>query len=198
MDIFCLDRKLNLSPYYLKPGFAFGGSCLPKDVRAIVYQARTLDVETPVLAAILDSNKKQVEKVVKLLTAFKGRPLGFLGLSFKHGTDDLRESPIVEVIESMLGRGFGIGIYDQYVSIASLVGSNKDYIQKEIPHISSLMCRSAPELLDKSDVIVVANKSEEFVDVLLNHTQPRHTVIDLVRIVPEGTKIQGTYHGISW
>ena len=198
MEIFCLDRKLNLSPYYLKPGFAFGGSCLPKDVRAIVYQARTLDVDTPVLGAILDSNKKQVEKVVRQLMAFKGRSLGFLGLSFKHGTDDLRESPIVEVIEAMLGRGFGIGIYDRYVSVAKLIGSNREYIQKEIPHISSLMYSSAEELLANFDVIVVGNKSEEFVDVLVNHTKPSHTVIDLVRILPDGAKTQGTYCGVAW
>jgi GDP-mannose 6-dehydrogenase len=198
MDIFCLDRKLNLSPYYLKPGFAFGGSCLPKDLRAILYKSKTLDVDTPVLSAILESNKGQIEKVVKRLQQYKGRTLGFLGLSFKHGTDDLRESPIVEVIETMLGKGFGIKIYDQYVSIARLVGSNKEYIEKEIPHISSLMCSSPKELMENSDVIVVGNHGDEFRNVLDTHATEKHVVVDLVRIVSDGASLKGTYHGVAW
>jgi GDP-mannose 6-dehydrogenase len=198
MDIFCLDRKLNLSPYYLKPGFAFGGSCLPKDVRAIVYTSKMLDIDTPVLGAILESNKSQIEKVVKQLSAFKGRSLGFLGLSFKHGTDDLRESPIVEVVETMLGKGFSISIYDQYVSIAKLVGANKDYIEKEIPHLSSLMCHSAEELIRKSAIIVVGNRSDEFRDALINEVGETHVVVDLVRIVGDQSLVKGTYHGLCW
>ena len=137
MDIFCQDTKLNLSPYYLKPGFAFGGSCLPKDLRAITSEARILDVATPLLGSILESNRLQAQKVTKKLLEFKGKWLGFLGFSFKGGTDDLRESPIVEVIEAMLGKGFDIKIYDRHVSIAKLMGANKEYIQREIPHIST-------------------------------------------------------------
>jgi GDP-mannose 6-dehydrogenase len=198
MKIFCLDTKLNLSPYYLRPGFAFGGSCLPKDLRALTYKARSLDVPTPVLDAVLESNQRQVVKVVSKLQTYKGRTLGFLGLSFKHGTDDLRESPILDVIERMIGKGFAVGIYDQYVSVARLVGSNKEYIEKEIPHVSSLMCGSADELVTRSDVIVVSTASDEFRNALRRLTRDDHVIVDLVRIVPEPAEIKGAYYGICW
>lgn len=197
MRIFCLDTKLNLSPYYLKPGFAFGGSCLPKDLRALTHHARQKDVATPLLDAILLSNKKQIERVTGMLQGYKGRTLGFLGLSFKHGTDDLRESPILEVIETMIGKGFRVLIYDQFVSIARLVGANKEYIQKEIPHISSLMLPSAEDLIDESDVIIVSNANEEFGELLSRTTRPGQVVVDLVRVVAE-TEIKGEYYGICW
>ena len=198
MDIFCMDRKLNLSPYYLKPGFAFGGSCLPKDVRAIVHKSKMLDVDTPVLSAILESNGAQIERVINQLSAHKRRSLGFLGLSFKHGTDDLRESPIVDVIETMLGKGFKIRIYDQYVSVARLVGANKEYIEKEIPHLSSLMCQSAEELIRQSDVIVVANKGDGFKDALVKEVRDEHVIIDLVRVVDGQVLGKATYSGLCW
>ena len=198
MDIFCKDTKLNLSSYYLKPGFAFGGSCLPKDLRAITYKSKMLDIDTPVLSAILQSNRSQIERVVKKLCEYKGHSLGFLGLSFKHGTDDLRESPIVEVIEAMIGKGYAVSIYDEYVSIAKLVGSNKEYIEKEIPHISSLMCSSSRELMQKSDVIIVGNHSEEFKDALKSESNGNHVVIDLVRITEDPAMIKGKYYGICW
>jgi GDP-mannose 6-dehydrogenase len=198
MNIFCMDSKLNLSPYYLRPGFAFGGSCLPKDLRALTYHARTMDVATPLLDAILESNRKQIDRVVAQLQMYKGRTLGFLGLSFKHGTDDLRESPILEVIETMIGKGFKVGVYDEYVSIARLIGANKEYIQKEIPHISCLMRRSVKELVDQSDVLIVSNSSDEFQRFLTNGLAPDKVVIDLVRIVPDTSLIKAEYHGISW
>jgi GDP-mannose 6-dehydrogenase len=198
MDIFCKDNKLNLSPYYLKPGFAFGGSCLPKDLRAITFKARMLDVDTPILSAILESNRKQILKVIRKLYEFKGRSIGFLGLSFKPGTDDLRESPIVEVIEAMIGKGFTVSIYDKYVSIAKLVGSNKEYIEKEIPHISSLMCSSPQELILKSDVIVISNYDIEFKEAIYREVTEKHVIIDLVRIVSEFASIKATYYGICW
>jgi GDP-mannose 6-dehydrogenase len=197
MDIFCLDTKLNLSPYYLKPGFAFGGSCLPKDLRAITYEAKIRDLDLPLIGSILESNRLQVLKVIKKLMEFKGRRLGFLGLSFKGGTDDLRESPIVEVIETLLGKGFEIRIFDRHVSLARLTGANKEYIEKEIPHISRLMATSMEELLADSDVLVVGNRDEGFRDALVsaNSTQ---TIVDLVRIM-EGTPSQaGGYYGICW
>lgn len=197
MKIFCMDKKLNLSPYYLKPGFAFGGSCLPKDLRAITYHARSLDVPTPLLDAILVSNKKQIERVTTLLQRYKGRSLGFLGLSFKHGTDDLRESPILEVIETMLGKGFQISIYDEFVSIARLVGANKEYIQKEIPHVSSLMRSSAEELVRESDVIVVSTASGRFGEVLAQ-AKPHQVVVDLVRAMERSETLNGNYVGICW
>jgi GDP-mannose 6-dehydrogenase len=198
MKIFCMDTKLNLSPYYLKPGFAFGGSCLPKDLRAITYKARMLDVPTPLLEAISVSNREQIAKVVGMLEPYKGRPLGFLGLSFKHGTDDLRESPILQVIETMIGKGFDVTIYDEYVSIARLVGSNKEYIEREIPHVSSLMCESAEQLVRESSVVIVSNRSEEFRDALRKELRADHVVVDLVRIVEDPTTLEGTYEGICW
>ena len=198
MRIFCLDNKLNLSPYYLKPGFAFGGSCLPKDLRALTYHAHSLDVATPLLDAILVSNRKQIERVTTLLQRYKGRPLGFLGLSFKHGTDDLRESPILEVIETMLGKGFRVNIYDEFVSIARLVGANKEYIQKEIPHVSSLMRSSAEELVRDSDVVIVSNASEEFREALAQIARPDQVVIDLVGIIEDRAALNGHYYGLCW
>jgi len=198
MKIFCADTKLNLSPYYLKPGFAFGGSCLPKDLRALTYHAHRLDIPTPLLDSILVSNRRQIERVTTLLQAYKGRSLGFLGLSFKHGTDDLRESPILEVIETMLGRGFRVGIYDEFVSIARLVGANKEYIEKEIPHVSSLMRSSAEELVGESDVVVVSNSSEKFRDALAESKRPDQVLIDLVRIINDHKSVNGSYHGICW
>jgi GDP-mannose 6-dehydrogenase len=197
MEIFCLDTKLNLSPYYLKPGFAFGGSCLPKDLRAITSEARMLDVTVPLLSSILESNRLQIQKVTKKLLEFKGKSLGFLGFSFKGGTDDLRESPIVEVIEAMLGKGFDIKIYDRHVSLAKLMGANKEYIQREIPHISRLMCAHWSELMAASEVIIVANRDEEF-KAALAQSRPGQTIIDLVRIVDSKPANAGSYYGICW
>ena len=198
MKIFCLDDKLNLSPYYLKPGFAFGGSCLPKDLRALTYESKMLDVETPVLSSIMESNRKQVLKVVKKLNEFKGSTIGFLGLSFKGGTDDMRESPLVEVIETMLGKGFKVRIYDRHVSIAKLFGSNKEYIEKEIPHISSLMCRTADELISGADVIVVGHGNKEFRDVLSSGSGDGKVIVDLVRIFEKPDLPSEKYYGICW
>jgi GDP-mannose 6-dehydrogenase len=196
MDIFCSDTKLNLSPAYLKPGFAFGGSCLPKDLRAISYQAKVYDLELPLLGSILESNKRQVARVIKKLSEFKGKRLGFVGLAFKGGTDDLRESPIVEVIEAMLGKGFRLSIYDRNVALARLLGANKEYIESEIPHISTLMAASTEELLAKSDVIVVSIKDKE---LLLMHEQltSNHILIDLVRAW-DTAPTQCVYVGLSW
>lgn len=197
MEIFCLDTKLNLSPYYLKPGFAFGGSCLPKDLRALSYEARSHDVDTPLLNSLLDSNKRQLLRVVNKLRDYKGRKLGFLGLSFKGGTDDLRESPIVELIETMLGKGFDIRIYDRNVSLAKLLGSNKDYIEKEIPHLSSILCASAKELFDHADVIVVGHNDRE-TKTALKELTGRHAIIDLVRACKDDLSKRDDYYGICW
>ena len=198
MDIFCMDTKLNLSPYYLKPGFAFGGSCLPKDLRAINYESKTLDMATPVLASILESNRLQIHKVIAKVLEYKGAKLGFLGLSFKGGTDDLRESPIVEVVEAMIGKGFQLKVYDQLVSLARLVGSNKEFIEKEIPHISSLFCETAEELIKSSDVIIVSQASADFRKILNEELNEKHTVVDLVRIFNDASEVPGEYYGICW
>ncbi|MBN1696511.1 MAG: nucleotide sugar dehydrogenase [Spirochaetales bacterium] len=197
MDIFCSDTKLNIAPTYLKPGFAFGGSCLPKDLRALTYESKLLDLETPVLNSILSSNKRQITKTVNKLLEYKGKVIGFLGLSFKSGTDDLRESPIVEVIETVIGKGLTVKIYDKNVSIARLIGANKQYIEEEIPHISSLMEEKIEDLIRDADVLVIANKSEEFKNVVRKAGKPK-VIIDLVRIVEDTSEIKADYYGICW
>lgn len=194
MDIFCRDTKLNLSPYYLKPGFAFGGSCLPKDLRAINYKARELDVEVPLLGAILPSNRLQVERAIEMVVATGKKRIGVLGFSFKAGTDDLRESPLVTVIETLIGKGYKLALYDRNVSLARLVGANREYIEREIPHISDLMCSSIDEVWDQSDVIVIGNKSPEFGDI--ESRLSKKVVIDLVRLFAKTS--DQNYRGICW
>lgn len=196
MEIFCQDTKLNISSYYMKPGFAFGGSCLPKDVRALVYKAHTLDVQTPVLSSILPSNTLQVENGLRLVTEQGKKRIGILGFSFKAGTDDLRESPIVEVIERLIGKGFDVRLYDENVNIAAVVGANRDYILNHIPHISKLMAQSIDEVIEHAEVLVIGNSDPQFAEVVKNLSDDT-SVVDLVRIVDpsEGSK---TYQGICW
>jgi GDP-mannose 6-dehydrogenase len=196
MDIFCRDQKLNLSPYYLKPGFAFGGSCLPKDVRALTYKAKTQDVETPILNSILPANKLQIQRGIKMVAELGKRKVGVLGFSFKAGTDDLRESPVVDVIEALLGKGFELSLYDRNVSLASITGSNRDYILNHIPHISRLMVDSVDEVIAKSQVIVIGNGAAEFRNIL-ERIRPGQVVVDLVRI-GVGRSEPGRYEGICW
>src|SRR6266496_5979327 len=181
MEIFCQDTKLNLSSYYLKPGFAFGGSCLPKDLRALAYKAKQLDVEAPVLSSILPSNRRQIERAIEMVLATGKKRIGVLGVSFKAGTDDLRESPMVTLIETLLGKGLELVIYDRDVSLARLVGSNREYIEQEIPHIAKLMRSSIDDVLDAANTIVIGNKSEEFRQIELRLRKDQ-TVIDLVRL----------------
>lgn len=196
MDIFCRDTKLNLSPYYLKPGFAFGGSCLPKDLRALLYRAKTLDVSLPILAAILPSNEQQVERGVRAVVAKGSRKVGVLGFSFKAGSDDLRESPVVELTERLIGKGFDLRIYDRNVNLARIHGANRDYILNHIPHISRLMVSSAEEVLDHADTIVIGNAAAEFRDIPRRMGE-RQTIIDLVRIT-DSRSVSGVYEGICW
>ena len=195
MKVFCADTKLNLSPYYLKPGFAFGGSCLPKDLRAVSYKAKELDVQVPVLSSIIASNKLQVEKALDMVLSTGNKQVGVLGFSFKAGTDDLRESPMVTLIETLLGKGLELVIYDRDVSLARLFGSNKAYIEEEIPHIAKLMRGSIDEVLDSANTIVIGNRSEEFRQIE-SRLRPGQTVIDLVRLFD---RISGDgYQGICW
>lgn len=195
MEIFCQDTKLNLSPYYMKPGFAFGGSCLPKDVRALTYKARTLDLDLPLLNAILPSNQKQVEKGIKMIADKGARKVGILGFSFKAGTDDLRESPLVDVIEYLLGKGYELKLYDKNVNLAALTGANQDYILNHIPHISKLMVTNMQDVLDFADTIVIGNGAAEFKTVP-GSLKPHQHIVDLVRISKEQSGEQ--YDGICW
>jgi GDP-mannose 6-dehydrogenase len=197
MDIFCQDQKLNLSSYYMKPGFAFGGSCLPKDVRAMQYRAKEVDLDMPVIQAILGSNQLQIQHAIDQVIDTGKKRIGLLGFSFKAGTDDLRESPIVILAEALLGKGYELRIYDRNVSIARLVGANKEYINKQIPHLSSLLCETIDEVLDHSDVIVVGNAAPEFSDAL-KRTRADHEIIDLVRVKATRDEIPGNYDGICW
>jgi GDP-mannose 6-dehydrogenase len=197
MDIFCRDEKLNLSPYYLKPGFAFGGSCLPKDVRALQYRAKELDVELPLISQILPSNKAQIQQALEQVLETGKKTVGLLGFSFKAGTDDLRESPIVILAEALLGKGVALKIYDRNVSMAKLVGANKDYIVKQIPHLSSLLCNTIDEVIDGSEVIVVGNQAPEFVRAVMA-CRADQIVIDLVRLPLGGSLVKADYRGICW
>lgn len=195
MAIFCQDTKLNLSPYYLKPGFAFGGSCLPKDVRALTYKARSLDIETPLLNAVLPSNQRQVERAIEMVTSKGQRKVGILGFAFKAGTDDLRESPMVDVIETLIGKGYELKLYDRNVNLAALTGANRDFILNHIPHISRLMVSSVQEVLDFAQTLVIGNGATEF-RTALAALRPGQIVVDYVRIT-EATS-SADYDGICW
>jgi GDP-mannose 6-dehydrogenase len=196
MDIFCQDTKLNLSPYYLKPGFAFGGSCLPKDVRALAYKAKLLDVKVPIIDAILPSNDEQIERGIRAVIDKGNRKIGILGFSFKAGTDDLRESPMVELVERLIGKGYDLRVYDSNVRIASIHGANRDYILNHIPHISKLMVSSVDEVLAHAETIVIGNGSPEFRDVP-GRLGGKQQIVDLVRITNERS-VEGVYDGICW
>jgi GDP-mannose 6-dehydrogenase len=196
MEVFCKDTKLNLSPYYLKPGFAFGGSCLPKDLRAITYKAKELDVEVPMLNSILVSNRRQVERAVDAVLATGRKNVGVLGLSFKSGTDDLRESPMVALIETLIGKGMKLAIYDREVELARIFGANKQYIEQEIPHISSLMHSNLGEVIDRSEVLVIGKNEDEFLQIAEKMNNGR-VVIDLVRLFDVEDNRQ-QYRGICW
>ena len=196
MDILCVDTKLNLSPVYLRPGFAFGGSCLPKDVRALRYRGRSLDLDLPVLNAILPSNAQQLNRAFQLVAEAGSRQVGVLGLAFKAGTDDLRESPMVEVVERLIGKGYDVRIFDANVNLAKLVGANKSYILDQIPHISDLMVSSAEEVLDHAGTVVIGNRDPAF-QAVAERPRPGQRIVDLVRVVDRRSNGDG-YDGICW
>jgi GDP-mannose 6-dehydrogenase len=196
MDIFCRDTKLNLSPCYLKPGFAFGGSCLPKDVRALTYKARTLDLDLPVLNSILRSNERQIDEALRIVTGFGLRKVSVLGLSFKPGTDDLRESPMVELVERLLGKGYDILIFDENVRFAELTGANRDYILNHIPHIAPLLAEDPQRVLEHGQIIVVGSRTPA-AQAIVDQAKDGQILVDLARIADRRSDA-AKYQGICW
>lgn len=196
MKIFCQDRKLNISSAYLSPGFAFGGSCLPKDLRALAYRAKINDLKLPILNSILQSNEMQIARGLQLIMDKGHKRIGVLGFSFKAGTDDLRESPVIEVTERLLGKGYDLRLYDKNVNMASLVGGNRDFILNRIPHISKLMVADVGSVLEHAQTVVIGNKDPEFADIP-TRLRDDQTLVDFVRVITK--RSDGTqYDGICW
>ncbi|TWC36965.1 GDP-mannose 6-dehydrogenase [Pseudomonas sp. SJZ079] len=195
MDVVCQDKTLNLSQYYMRPGFAFGGSCLPKDVRALTYRASQLDVEHPMLGSIMRSNVAQVQNAFNIIASHDKRKVALLGLSFKAGTDDLRESPLVELAEMLIGKGFDLSIYDSNVEYARVYGANKDYIESKIPHVSSLLNSDLAQVIANSEIIVLGNRDEQF-RVLAQQAPEGKRVVDLVGFMAHASS--GASEGICW
>jgi GDP-mannose 6-dehydrogenase len=198
MDLFCRDTKLNISPAYLRPGYAFGGSCLPKDLRALVHHSRKRDLPSPVLQSIIPSNEAHIAAAYDMIRATGAKRIGMLGLSFKAGTDDLRESPLVTLVERLIGKGYDVRVLDPSVSFASIHGANRAYIEREVPHIMSLMVSDLEALLDHAEVLVVGNGAPEFANVG-EQRRDGQRIIDLVRLPAEQVS-QDThgYEGIAW
>lgn len=195
MDIFCKDKQLNISSYYFKPGFAYGGSCLPKDLKGLQTLAHDLYVETPLINSIHKTNQIQLHRAVDIIYKFGNKKLGFLGLSFKEGTDDLRNSPAVSVIEALLGKGCDICIYDKNIRLSLLNGTNKEFIDSKIPHLSSLLVDDAQKILERSDVIIINTREREFIPYL--NDLENKTIIDMVRL-DESLLNKPNYIGINW
>lgn len=196
MDVFCKDTTLNLSPYYLKPGFAFGGSCLPKDLRAFLFESQSLNLNLPIIGAVLPSNRSQIDMALNLIMEQENKRIGILGFSFKANTDDLRESPIVELIERLIGKGYELTLFDKNIVEANINGANQDYILNHIPHLSQLMVNSIDELLERAQTIVIGNGASEF-DRVLDDARDDQIIVDLVRIrktLPESKQ----YNGLCW
>jgi GDP-mannose 6-dehydrogenase len=194
--IFMSDTKLNISSAYLSPGFAFGGSCLPKDLRAITHRAKELDLDLPMLESLMSSNAQHIDRGVEAVMRSGKRKIAMLGLSFKAGTDDLRESPQVQLIKRLLGEGCQIKIWDRDVSLARLAGANRQYIEEVIPHIGSLLSADMPEVVRDSDVVIVGTKIEK--GDLARLLTPAQIVIDLVNLDPARRPQAASYEGICW
>jgi len=197
LDLVCKDRHLNTSPAYLKPGFAFGGSCLPKDLRATLYLAKTRDVEMPMLANVLQSNRVHVEQAIAKVLASGRRRVGMIGLSFKTGTDDLRESPLVLIAEQFIGKGLSLLVYDPEVHLSRLLGANRRFIEQHVPHIGSLMREDIESVIAASDILVVGLSNESIFEALARHVREDHILLDLVKI-PQREKLRGQVMGLCW
>jgi len=197
MDLVCKDRQLNISPAYLKPGFAFGGSCLPKDLRATMYLAKTRDVELPMLGNVLASNRMHVEHAIAKVLASGRRRVGMIGLSFKTGTDDLRESPLVLIAEQFIGKGLGLLVYDPEVHLSRLLGANRRFIEQHVPHIGSLMRADIESVIGESDVLVVGLSDTKVFEALARHVREDQIILDLVSI-PQRDALHGKVVGLCW
>lgn len=197
MDLVCRDRQLNISPAYLRPGFAFGGSCLPKDLRATMHLAKTRDVELPVHAAIAASNQAHIDHAIAKILESGRSKVGIIGLSFKTGTDDLRESPMVRLTEHLIGKGFDVLVYDPEVHMSRLLGANRRFIETHVPHLGALMRPDFEEVAAKSDVLVVGLANDHVFDSLSRHVREGQQVIDLVG-VPKAFTATGTWRGLCW
>ncbi len=198
MDIFVQDHKLNLSPYYLKPGPAFGGSCLPKDVRALLHSIKQKDVQAPVLEAILPSNEIQKQRALQLIMEIGNKNIGLLGLNFKENTDDLRESPTVQLAESLIGKGYEIKIYDPELQISSLIGANRAFLQNHLPHLKKLLVPKIDDIFSSSKTIVITTPNSDFRKIT-HLLKPDHDLVDLVRLWKEPViHTSGKYYGIAW
>lgn len=197
MELVCKDTRLNISPVYLKPGFAFGGSCLPKDLRALTYVGKQNDVTTPMLGNVMGSNRAHIDHALDLVAQSGKRRIGMVGLSFKPGTDDLRESPLVTVAERLIGKGYDLRIYDPDVNLSRLLGANKRYIEHSIPHIGNLMSGDCPEVIDHAEVLIVGLASRDLVPAIVGRARPDQVVVDLVGL-PRVELNVTQYHGVCW
>ncbi len=200
MNIFCQDDKLNLSSYYLKPGFAFGGSCLPKDTRALIHKADALGLRTPLLDSIMPSNEEQINRALQMIKRARRSRIGIVGLSFKGGTDDLRESPMVKFAKKLLQEGYDVKFYDPDIAKGTIMGSNKAYIEEVIPNFDSLMCPSLSRFLNETEVYVIGKKTDALPNIIDQAKRDQSIVIDLVRMCDELEAIRKkvSYEGIGW
>jgi GDP-mannose 6-dehydrogenase len=197
MRIFCMDHKLNISTSYLEPGFAFGGSCLPKDLKALRKRFETAEVAAPVVRSVLDSNSEHIERIVKLIENAGSKRVGVLGLSFKAGTDDLRGSPVIRIVETLVGKGYEVSIYDANIDLDRIIGTNRQFLEKEVPYLPSILKSSIDQVMDSSDVIVIANRSREFAAVI-DSIRPGQVLVDVVGITERTPPVKGKYFGICW
>ena len=197
MNIFCQDDRLNVSSAYLKPGFAFGGSCLPKDVRALTYRAKECDVNVPVLNGLMQSNKQHVERSIEMIENTGRHKIGILGLSFKNCTDDVRESPAITLVETLSGRGYEVIIYDERVDPSKLVGANRAFLERELPHIASMMRASIEDVVSEAEVVVITNEGTNF-KCALQIMREDQILIDLVGVAKNAEIIKVQYEGICW
>jgi GDP-mannose 6-dehydrogenase len=197
MDVFLADRKLNISPAYLRPGFAFGGSCLPKDLRGLVHAAQRADVSVPILAHVLSSNSDHLQRAVELVERTGKRRVGLFGLSFKPGTDDLRESPLVELAERLHGKGYDLRIYDANVNISRLLGANREFIETRLPHLAQLLTDSVDDVLEHAEVCVVGTRDPAVLSALPPGDD--RLLIDLIHLPDaEARRADSGYHGLAW